>query len=338
MVYPSASAARKSASAGKEPAINEYRARVGLARENRRRANVFTALDLVRDDVIAKLGDRVLLKPNFFSSTSQVTSTHVDAAWGAIDFLQTVPNPPSEVIIAEGGNEGYSGEAFDEYGYRSLASDAPFPVTLVDLNAEERWKEAEIVLADGRPYTVRMPGTVLECACTISLAVAKTHDVCGATLAFKNMVMGTLHRRDRVMMHGFHDHKTRELPREAQVLNVNLMRVARHLTPDIGVIDGTVGLEGNGPGGTESVPWGVAAASADTFAADAVVAKAMGFEPLELGWLAYAHQLGYGVADPDEIEVRGTSVAAVATRFKRHETTDLQLQWRSPELAARLPA
>lgn len=314
------------------------RSRVGLARETDRRTNVYTALDLVRDDVIPKLADRVIVKPNLFASTNQVTSTHVDAVWGVLDFLQTAPNPPSEIIVAEGGNEGYSGEAFDNYGYRALVDHAPFRVRLVDLNREEKWQEAEIVLADGNPYTVRMPRTVLDCPCTISLAVAKTHDVCGATLAFKNMVMGTLHRGDRVKMHGFSGHDKRELPREAQVLNVNLMRVARYLAPDIGVIDGTVGLEGNGPGGSESVPWGIAAASADTYAADAVVAKAMGFEPLDLGWLAYAHRLGYGIADLDEIEVLGTSIAAVATRFKRHETTDLQLQWRSPELAEHLPA
>ncbi|TVR57930.1 MAG: DUF362 domain-containing protein [Spirochaetaceae bacterium] len=315
-----------------------HRVRVGLARENDRRTNVFTALDLVRDDVIPKLAERVMLKPNFFSSTSQVTSTHVDAVWGAIDFLRSVPNPPSEIIVAEGGNEAYSGEAFDNYGYRTLVSDAPFPVRLVDLNQEERWQETTIVLADGTPYSIRMPCTVLDCPCTISLAVAKTHDVCVATLAFKNMVMGALHRGDRVMMHGFRSHKTRELPREAEVLSVNLMRLARYLTPDIGVIDGTVGLEGNGPGGTEFVSWGVAAASADAFAADAVMAKAMGFEPLDLGWLAYAQQLGYGVGNLNEIEVLGLDVAAVQTRFKPHETTDQQLQWRSPEFAAHLPA
>jgi uncharacterized protein (DUF362 family) len=317
--------------------VSRITTRVGLAREANRRANVFRALDLVRDDIIPKLADRVMLKPNFFTSKSQVTSTHVDAIWGVIDFLQTVPVPPAEIIVAEGGNEEYSGESFDNYGYRALETDAPFPVRLVDLNQEEHWQETGIILADRKPYTVRMPRTVLDCPCTISVAVAKTHDVCVATLAFKNMVMGTLHREDRVMMHGFHSHGTRELPREAQVLSVNLMRVARYLTPDIGVIDGTVGLEGNGPGGTEDVQWGVAVAGADTFAADAVMAKAMGFEPLDLGWLAYAHQLGYGVADLREIEIVGAELSSVETRFKPHETTDLQLDWRSPEFAGNLP-
>ena len=315
-----------------------HRARVGLVREASRRLNVYTALDLVRENVVPKLADTVMLKPNFLTSEGQVTSTHVDAIWGAIDFLESVPRPPREIVVAEGGNENYSGEAFDNYGYRALVADSPIRVRLVDLNRERRWRRERIILADGRSYTVRIPRTVLDCPCTISMAVAKTHDVCVATLAFKNMVMGTLRKKDRVMMHGFHNHGARKLPAEAQVLSVNLMRVARYLTPDIGVVDGTVGLEGNGPGGDEAVDWGVAAASADTFAVDAVMAKAMGFEPLELGWLAYAQQLGYGVADLDRIDVLGIDPMSIATSFKPHETTDLQLQWRSDEFALHLPA
>ena len=79
-------------------------ARVGLAHENSRRENVFAALDLVRREVVAKLGPQVMLKPNFLSSKNQLASTHVDAIRGVIDFLQTVPQPPAEILVAEGGN------------------------------------------------------------------------------------------------------------------------------------------------------------------------------------------------------------------------------------------
>ena len=87
--------------------------RVGLARTGERRQNVFTALDLVRDDVTSKLREQVMLKPNFLSSTNQLASSHVDAIRGAIDFLLTVPEPPKEIIIAEGANQALSGEAFE---------------------------------------------------------------------------------------------------------------------------------------------------------------------------------------------------------------------------------
>ena len=103
--------------------------------------------------------------------------------------------------------------------------------------------------------------------------------------------------------------------------------LSRHLRPDIGVTDGTVGIQGNGPGGKDAVDLGIAVASADVFAADAVMARAMGFEPLALGLLHYGQALGLGVADLERIDVMETPVDEVMQRFKPHEKTPLQMQW-----------
>lgn len=313
------------------------RARVGLAREGDRRRNVYRALDLVRADVTPRLREQVMLKPNFLSGKNQLASSHADAMRGAIDFLLSTPKPPAEILIAEGGNENYPGEAWDSFGYHTLASEYSVPIRLIDLNQETNWVETPIILADHSETVVRMPKTVLDCPCTISVAIAKTHDVCVVTLALKNMIMGTIHKPDRVKMHGFKSHAERTLPAEAQTLNINLIRLARFLAPDIAVVDGTRGLQGNGPGGEDGVDLGVAAASIDVFAADAVIAKAMGFEPMELGLLNYGHQLSMGVADLAEIEVLATKIEAVRKAFKPHETTHLQMQWhesRARELLA----
>ena len=310
--------------------MNTQRARVGLARQSNRRQNIYRALDLVRDDVTSKLRSQVLIKPNLLSSKNQLASSHCDAIRGAIDFLLSTPKPPEEIVIAEGGNEEYSGEAFKNFGYHALSDEYPVPIRLVDLNQETRWQEASIVLADGSETTVRMPKTVLEAQSTLSLAIAKTHDVCVVTLALKNMIMGTICKPDRVKMHGFNTHAERRLPDEAQTLNINLIRLARFLAPDIAVVDGTRGLQGDGPGGEDAVELGIAAASVDVFAADAVVAKAMGFEPLELGLLNYGHQLGMGVADLKQIDILETEIATVQKQFKPHETTHLQMQWQLP--------
>jgi len=313
-------------------------ARVGLAHENSRRENVFAALDLVRREVVAKLGPQVMLKPNFLSSKNQLASTHVDAIRGVIDFLQTVPQPPAEIIVAEGGNEDWSGQAFENFGYHALLDECPMALCLVDLNREESWWETTIFMSDGREVPVRIPTLVLECPCTISVAVAKTHDGCVVTLAQKNMIMGTLHKEDRIKMHGYDSHSQRSLPAEARQLNINLMRVSRYLRPHIGVIDGTVGMQGNGQGGGYAMDLGIAVASADVFAADAVMASAMGFEPLELGLLHYANELGYGTADLERIGVQGTPIEAVRQAFEPHEKVALQLQWQHARAADLLAA
>lgn len=314
-----------------------YKPQVGLARQENRRKSVFHSLDLVRQDVIPKLGQQVMLKPNFLTSKNQLASSHVDAIRGIIDFLLTVPNPPSEIVIAEGGNEDHSGESFDNFNYWALHNEFEIPIKLVDLNQEDRWQPTEIILADNSSYTVHMPRTVLEAQCTISVAIAKTHDVCVVTLALKNMIMGTIRKVDRVRMHGFHSHAERILPEEAKTLNINLIRLARFLTPDIAVIDGTVGLQGNGPGGEDEVPLGIAAAGVDVYATDAVMAKAMGFEPMDLGLLHYGHMLGLGVANLGDIEVLETSINDVQKKFKPHESTPLQLQWQRADAQQLLP-
>lgn len=314
------------------------RPRVGLAREKNRRENIFRSLDLVRDDVIQRIKPQVLLKPNFLSSKNQLASSHVDTMRGVIDFLLTTPKPPEEIVIAEGGNEDHSGESFENFNYHALHDEYDIPIKLVDLNQETNWQEIEIILADNTPYTVHMPKTVIDAPCTISVAIAKTHDVCVVTLALKNMIMGTIRKVDRVRMHGFHSHAERVLPDEAKTLNINLIRLAQFLTPDIAVVDGTLGLQGNGPGGEDDVDFGIAAAGVDVYATDAVMAKAMGFEPMELGLLNYGHMLGLGVAELDQIDVLETVIADVAKSFKPHETTDLQLQWQRDDARELLPA
>ena len=54
------------------------------------------------------------------------------------------------------------------------------------------------------------------------------------------------------------------------------------------------------------VALGVAAASADVFAVDAVMTKSMSVEPMELGLLHYADALCVGVGDFERSEVLGT--------------------------------
>mgnify|MGYP002867342197 CR=1 FL=1 len=288
-------------------------------------------MDLVREDLVPKIREQVMLKPNFLSNENQLASSHADAMRGVIDFLLSCPEPPAEILIAEGGNEDHSGQCFENFAYQALVDEYDLEVQLIDLNQETKWETIPIYLADRSEYLVHMPKTVLDCPCTISMAIAKTHDVCCVTLALKNMIMGTIRKEDRVKMHGYPAHKERELPTEAQRMNVNLIRLASYLTPDIAVIDGTVGLQGNGPGGEDAVDLGVAAAGVDVYATDAVMAKCMGFEPMTLGLLAYANDLGLGVAELEKIDVLDTAIEDVATDFKPHEKNEQQLQWQDDQ-------
>jgi hypothetical protein len=76
------------------------------------------------------------------------------------------------------------------------------------------------------------------------------------------------------------------------------------------VMDGT--FAGDGPGPRCMVPHikNVLLASADQVAIDAMAAKLMGFDPLEIKYIRLAHDMGLGCGDPRDIELVGDEDAA----------------------------
>lgn len=300
---------------------------VGIGTGSDRRKNVRLAVERSSPDLASCLREEVILKPNFLSGTNPVVCTHPDAIRGILDVIMTLPNKPRRILIAEGGNENVSGEAFRHMGYTDIPDEYDLPIELVDLNEETRWRNTRVYMIDGTWTTVRMPRTVLDCPCVISVAVAKTHDAGMVTLALKNLIMGTILKKDRVKVHGYKSHHNRRHPQEARALSRNLIRLARHLYPDYSVVDGTVGIQGNGPGGTDTVPLELAAGGVDTIAVDAVISKAMGFEPLEIGTIFYGDAIGLGVGNMDKIRISGGRLEELVIPFKFPETIDLQRQW-----------
>ena len=300
---------------------------VGIGTGSNRRENVRVAVERSAPQLASLMGEEVMLKPNFLSGTNPVVCTHPDAVRGVLDVIMTLPEKPRRVLIAEGGNESVPGECFRHMGYTDIPDEYDIPIELVDLNQETRWRNTRVYMVDGTWTTVRMPRSVLDCPCVISVAVAKTHDGAMVTLALKNLIMGTILKKDRIKVHGYTTHHDRSHPQEARALSRNLIRLARHLYPHYSVVDGTVGIQGNGPGGTDTVPLGLAAAGEDTIAVDAVISKAMGFEPLEVGTVFYGDAIGLGVGDLERIRVAGGRLDELALSFRGHDTIDLQRQW-----------
>jgi uncharacterized protein (DUF362 family) len=113
-----------------------------------------------------------------------------------------------------------------------------------------------------------------------------------------------------------------------EAMNHNLVALARKTKPHIAVVDGFMGMQGEGPRHGTAVPLGTIIAGTDAVAVDAVSAAVMGFDPAEIGYLAYAHAAGLGVADLDRITVIGDPIASVARRFVPHSNFAVQRHWR----------
>jgi uncharacterized protein (DUF362 family) len=86
----------------------------------------------------------------------------------------------------------------------------------------------------------------------------------------------------------------------------DLLAIQKEIHPGIfAVMDGTTAGNGPGPRLHTPVQMDILLASADQVAIDAVAARLMGFNPMDIGYIRMAHEDGLGVGDVSQIELVG---------------------------------
>jgi len=139
----------------------------------------------------------------------------------------------------------------------------------------------------------------------VHFPTVKTHGHSVTTGAIKNAFGGLL----KEVRHYAHKHIHEVL--------VDLVIMQKELHPAIfAVMDGTVCGDGAGPRTMIPREGNLLLASADSVAIDAVAARIMGFEPLEIPYLRMCHDMGLGCADLREIEVVGDDWEQVQFQFE----------------------
>lgn len=132
----------------------------------------------------------------------------------------------------------------------------------------------------------------------IHLPTIKCHIYTTTTGAIKNAFGGLLNTR----RHYNHSCIHRTL--------VDLLIIQKEIhTGLFALMDGTHAGNGPGPRTMQSVEKDIILASADQVAIDAVAAKLMGFDPLNIEYIRIAHDEGLGVGDPRDIELVGDDVS-----------------------------
>ena len=144
----------------------------------------------------------------------------------------------------------------------------------------------------------------------VHLPTVKTHVFTTITGAMKNAFGGLLN---------YQRHWTHSVIHETLV---DLLRIQRDIHPGIfAVTDGTFAGDGPGPRAMRWHVKNVILASADQVAIDAVSARIMGFDPMEIPFIRLAHEHGLGRGRIEEIEIAGEDISEVNWRFRAAENT-----------------
>lgn len=131
----------------------------------------------------------------------------------------------------------------------------------------------------------------------VHLPTVKTHMYTTTTGAMKNAFGGLLSK---------HRHYTHSW---IHATLVDLLAIQKEIHPGLfAVMDGTTAGNGTGPRLMQPVVKNVILASADQVAIDAVAAKLMGFDPLQIKYIRLAHEQGLGIGDVRAIEYVGDDV------------------------------
>lgn len=257
-------------------------------------------------DQIISQGDTVLIKPNAKNMTPQGLGVNTDlrVIESLIDLVRE--QRPDRILIAEGaayptGNWDTM-SAFKVAGITEMAHRKK--VELYDLNTTET---ATIDIPDGLTLKTFTTGRiVLDADVIINIPVIKTHTETFTSICLKNLAVGIAKKWEKKALHRAGIHKA-------------IVDVYANIKTHFNVVDGVVGVEGDGPNVPKGKPkpLGIILAGEDGLAVDAVGCTIMGIHPWKVAHLRLAAERGLGTIELDEINVLGEPIEKIKNPFEK---------------------
>jgi uncharacterized protein (DUF362 family) len=240
-------------------------------------------------------GRRVVLKPNMVEyHRDKVINTHPHVIAAVIELCRR--EGAAEVIVAEGPGHWRNTE------YLVTASGLGevlrhYRVPFVDLNHDDPVKTPNLGRLTGLEF-LYFAATIAHADVVISLPKLKTHHWAGVTLSLKNL-FGTLPG----ICYGWPKNELHWRGIENSIVDIALTR-----PPDLALVDGIVGMEGDGPLNGTAVAMGVLVMGTDALAVDATCCRLMQLDPARVGHLALGSRHRLGLLDEARIEQVGAPI------------------------------
>ncbi len=248
-------------------------------------------------------GKRILLKPNFVETQRGTIHicTRPEVVFAAVEVFRRLG--AAAVLIGEGSGHCRDTDRVLEEAQMTQAlveNKTPF----VDLNNDDLIVRPNAGSRSGLA-TLTLPATVDQVDWIVSMPKMKTHHWVGVTLSMKNLfglMPGIVYGWPKNVFHWAGIEQT--------ILDIHAM-----VKPQLAIIDGIVGMEGDGPIVGTPKHAGVLVMGRDLAATDATAARIMGIDPLKVTYLRSAPG-GPRAIVAENILQRGETIAAVRTDFQ----------------------
>lgn len=256
-------------------------------------------------------GKRILLKPNLVETASEAPhiNTHPLVLRGAIEaFLRL---GAAAVMVAEGpGHRRDTLAVYEESGLADVLTEDR--IRFHDLNYLTGY-ELQNAGKQTTMKTLTFPALFQEVDWIVSMAKMKTHHWTGATLSMKNL-FGVMPGR----YYGWPKNVLHKAGIQNSILDINAT-----LKPHFAIVDGIIGMEGDGPILGTPKQAGVIVMGRNLPAVDATCCRIMGIDPYKVSYLERADNW-LGPIGARSIEQRGETIASVQTNFELIDTIPAQ--------------
>ena len=240
---------------------------------------------------------RVVLKPNLVEFHEQhPINTDARLLAACVEAFRKLG--AAEVVVAEGpGHHRDTELLLERTGLDRLLRDVGS--RFVDLNLD---RAVEVPLPHDLTGLghLKLGGTAVGADLLVSVAKLKTHHWVGATLTLKNLfgtVPGAVYGWPKNPLHW-------------AGIERSILDIWSALQPAFGIVDGVIGMEGDGPIMGTAVPLGALIMGPQLPAVDATAARMMGIDPERLGYLRVAAALG-GTVHASRIRVLSDPIEPV---------------------------
>ena len=248
-------------------------------------------------------GKRVLLKPNLVEPhrTLEHINTHPLVIRAAVEAFLGMG--AAQVMVAEGsGHRRDNLLVLEESGLADVLAEDKIPFT--DLNLSSVVKMPNQGKAS-KLEVFYFPEEILKADIVVSMAKMKTHHWAGVTLSMKNLfgvMPGIVYGWPKNVLHW-------------AGIDQCVYDITATLKPHMAIVDGIIGMEGDGPIMGDSVRAGVIVMGTNLPAVDATCARIMKIDPEKIKYLKHASGR-IGTILEKNISQRGELIATVQRGFK----------------------